>query len=55
MVDTEEDARQEIETISENHGYVSEEVWAKMDPDVRKTMRRAFDNKDRIIASSVST
>jgi hypothetical protein len=55
MAMTEEEARQQVEEISEDHGYVSEEVWATLEPKVRETLRRAFDKKDRMIASSVST
>lgn len=46
-------AREQVEKIAEDHGYLGEDVLRQMAPDVRRKVERALFNKDQIIASSV--
>lgn len=48
-------ARALVEKIYEDHGYVPEEVLARMSEADRKTVLQALQRKDNLIASSIMT
>jgi hypothetical protein len=48
-------AREQVKNIAENHGYISEDVLNGMPADIRRTVKEAMLNKDKMIGSSVVT
>jgi hypothetical protein len=44
-----------VKQISNQHGYLGEEVLSQMDPDIRREVEEALLKKDVIIGSSVIT
>ncbi len=48
-------ARRLVEMIAEEHGYLSEEVYARMDQETRRVVEEAFRIKDEMIGSSITT
>jgi hypothetical protein len=48
-------ARRLVEDICKDHGYLSQEVLDQIRPDVRAAVVEAMSNKDRLIASAVTT
>jgi hypothetical protein len=48
-------ARGLVKQISEQHGYVGEELLSRIDPDVRREIEEALLKKDAMIGSSVIT
>ncbi|GFF32149.1 conserved hypothetical protein [Aspergillus udagawae] len=48
-------ARALVKQISEQHGYVGEELLSRIDPDVRREVEEALLKKDAMIGSSVIT
>lgn len=48
-------ARRLVENIFEAHGYVPQEIWDQMSPEVRTVVKAAMLRKDEMIASSVKT
>lgn len=50
-----ERARELVESISKEHGMVSEQRWASFTPEARQEIKDAFKQRDRLIVNSVST
>ena len=49
------EARQLVESIANDHGYLDEGVYSQMTPDVRRRVEEALMKKDKMIGSSVIT
>lgn len=49
------DARRFVQDIAKEHGYLGEEVYAKMDADTRRRVEEALLKKDEMIGASVIT
>ncbi|KUL86125.1 hypothetical protein ZTR_07715 [Talaromyces verruculosus] len=49
------DARQLVQSIAKKHGFLGEDVYSRMEPDVRRQVEEAMLNKDEMIGSSVIT
>ncbi|KAL7908107.1 hypothetical protein GGI35DRAFT_469887 [Trichoderma velutinum] len=49
------DARKLVKSIAENHGYVHEDDWGSMAPEVRERVQRAMRNLEGIAGVAVST
>lgn len=48
-------ARRLVEDIFKAHGYLSQEIWDQMSPEVRTAVNTAMLRKDDLISSSVTT
>lgn len=48
-------ARELVESIAKDHGYLGEDVLSKMSHDVRRKVEEAMLKKDEMIGSSVLT
>src|SRR4051794_21861578 len=48
-------ARELVSQIAKDHGYLGEEVYARMDDDMRREVQEAFLKKDEMIGSTVIT
>jgi len=48
-------ARELVESIAKDHGYLGEDVLSQMSDDVRRKVEEALLKKDEIIGSSVMT
>lgn len=48
-----ESARQLVRDIAKNHGYLGEDVYSQMSPEVRREVEEAMLKKDEMIGSSV--
>jgi hypothetical protein len=49
------DARQLVRSIAKEHGFLGEDVYSRMEPDLRREVEEAMLNKDKLIGSSVMT
>lgn len=47
-------ARELVDSISKELGFVSEKTWKKLSPEVQQEFRDAFQKKDNMIFTSVS-
>ncbi|KAI1799715.1 hypothetical protein F4811DRAFT_565353 [Daldinia bambusicola] len=54
-VSSKEAARQLVQNIAKEHGYLGEEVYATMTPETRRTVQEAFLNAYKLIGASVLT
>lgn len=48
-------ARQIIEDIAKSHGYLGEDVYKQMTPEVRRKVEEAMLKKDQFMGASVRT
>lgn len=48
-------ARQLVQSIAKKHGFLGEDVYSRMEPDVRRQVEEAMLKKDEMIGSSVIT
>jgi hypothetical protein len=48
-------ARELVESIAKDHGYLGEDVMIQMSDDVRRKVEEAMRKKDEMIGSSVMT
>ena len=48
-------ARELVESIAKDHGYLGEDVLSQMSDDVRRQVEEALLKKDEMIGSSVMT
>jgi hypothetical protein len=48
-------ARQLVESIAKEHGYIDEDTLSQMKPDIRRKVEEAMWKKDEMIGSSVIT
>lgn len=46
-------ARELVKSISDEHGYLGERVYARMDPETRRAVQKALLAKDKMIGSSI--
>lgn len=47
-------ARELVKSIAKDHGYLGDDVYARMEADVRREVQEAMLAKDKLIGSSVT-
>ena len=55
VVSSREEAKALVAQISDDHGYLGDEFYARMEPDVRRRVMEVLLKKDEMIGSSVIT